>query len=220
MSVLDLTSPDPTTPINPTVVNNIGGASGGLAFDSAGNLYTGNGYQFAGPSETGVVKAFSAASWTGALAGGPPLDFEAMGTLVVETLSASPLGFDHRGNIVIGGGDFSSLDDYGFVGVAGAAALASALTGGGPIDTGDQGQFRRLDPDPGSAFNFYSFVLDDGSKSLYVRDAGSGLVYVYLDTSSVPAASTWGMVVLGLCIVGAATLRLRAGEIRREVGRV
>ena len=44
VTVLDTTS-TPAAPVNPTVIENIGGASGGVTFDSAGNLYTGPGYR-------------------------------------------------------------------------------------------------------------------------------------------------------------------------------
>src|SRR3989338_5126295 len=60
------------SPVNPTLVNNIGGASGGVALDAANNLFTGNGFAGSGPSGTGWIKAIRAAAWQGS----PPVDFE------------------------------------------------------------------------------------------------------------------------------------------------
>ncbi|MHC4091325.1 MAG: hypothetical protein ACYSVY_13800, partial [Planctomycetota bacterium] len=82
VTVLDTSSADPANPTNTTVVGNIGGASAGVAFDPLGNLYTGNGFAGAGPSGTGAVKYFDHSSWTAALTGGSPVDFEADGTLI------------------------------------------------------------------------------------------------------------------------------------------
>ena len=51
--------------------------SAGVAFDAAGNLYTGNGFRLRRPSgsSTGWVKAFSAGAWQNALATSTPLRF-------------------------------------------------------------------------------------------------------------------------------------------------
>ena len=38
VTLLDTTSPDPQNPINPVVVDNIGGASAGILFDGADRL--------------------------------------------------------------------------------------------------------------------------------------------------------------------------------------
>ena len=61
VTLFDTTGVDPANPINPVIVTGIGGASGGVAFDAAGRLFTGNGFQTSGPSSTGDVKAFDQA---------------------------------------------------------------------------------------------------------------------------------------------------------------
>lgn len=111
-----------------TVVGNIGGASAGVAFDSAGNLYTGNGFDaVAGGSSAGWVKAFSAASWQNALATNTPLDFEASGAPIVDLLSAYPIGFDASGNLFVGGSDIFGTGDSGYAALVDAEAVANAV---------------------------------------------------------------------------------------------
>ena len=80
------------------------------------------------------------------MSGGPALDFEAGGTLIVDILSASPLAFDREGNLLVGGGDFSSSTDLDFVAVVGASVVNGALLGMGPADPSDPTEVRRLDP--------------------------------------------------------------------------
>jgi hypothetical protein len=183
VTVLDTASPNPLSPVNTTIVDNIGGASGGIAFDSAGNLYTGNGFQTSGPSGTGTVKAFSHAAWTAALKGGLPLDFEAGGVLVVDVLSASPLAFDGNGNLIVGGGDFSSNADYDFLALVRASAVADALGGMGAVDPTNSAELWRLDPDPDNDSNFFTATYDPTLRCLYVRDSGSPTVHLYVDES-------------------------------------
>jgi hypothetical protein len=187
VTVLDTASPNPPSPTNITIIDNIGGASGGIAFDSAGNLHTGNGFQTSGPSGTGAVKAFPHAAWTAALKGGPPLDFEEGGVLVVDVLSASPLAFDRQGDLLVGGGDFSSSSDTDFVALVRASAVANALSGMGPADSSNSDQVRRLDPDPANDFNYFSVNYDPTLGRLYVRDSGSATVHTYMDVSTIPA---------------------------------
>jgi len=186
VTVLDTASPNPLSPTNITIIDNIGGASGGIAFDSAGNLYTGNGFQTSGPSGTGAVKAFPHAAWTAALKGGPPLDFEEGGVLVVDVLSASPLAFDRQGDLLVGGGDFSSSTDTDFVALVRASAVANALSGMGPVDSSNPDQVRRLDPDAANDFNYFSVNYDSTLGRLYVRDSGSATVHTYMDVSTIP----------------------------------
>lgn len=176
VSMLDVTSPSPSSPLNPTVIENVGGASAGIAFDTAGHLYTGNGFAGAGPSGTGYVKAFDPAAWAPALAGGSPADFESGGILVADVLSANALGFDAEQNLHVGGGDFGA-GDTDYAALIGAAALADALAGGGPVDTADPASVRRLDPDMVSDFNFYDVDYNDATGELYVREGQT--VYVY-----------------------------------------
>jgi hypothetical protein len=205
VTALDVTSPNPANPMNPTIVTGIGGASGGVALDGAGNLYTGNGFADAGPSGTGAVKAFDAAAWQAAVSGGPAIDFEADGTLVVDVLSASSLGFDGEGNLHVGGGDFNEPDaDY--AALVRATAVAGALSGGGPADPNDPSEVRRLDPDEISNANFYAVGHNLVTRELYLRDGG-GPLYVYAaSTSPVPAASTWGISVLTLLVLTAGSV--------------
>jgi len=188
VTVLDTTSPNPLSPVNIAIVDNIGGASGGIAFDSAGNLYTGNGFQTSGPSGTGAVKAFSNAAWTAALGGGPPLDFENDGVLIVDVLSASPLTFDRNGNLIVGGGDFSNSMDYDFLALVRASAVADALGGMGPADPENPAEVWRLDPDPTNDFNFFFATCDPTMRRLYVHDGGVPTVHTYVDVY--PFAST------------------------------
>jgi hypothetical protein len=111
------------------IITDIGGASGGIAFDSAGNLYTGDGFYFGGgPSQTGLIKEFSASSWQTALSSATPLDFEATGTDVAQLLSAASLGFDNSGNFFVGGADFfSGTGNFGYNALVSAAAIQSAI---------------------------------------------------------------------------------------------
>ncbi len=214
VTVLDTTSADPLNPTNPIIINNIGGASGGIAFDSAWNLYTGNGFQFDGPSGTGAVKAFTHAAWQAAL-GGSPLNFETGGVLVVDVLSASPLGFDGQGNLFVGGGDFSSIADYDFTALVRASAVADALGGMGPVDGDDPDQVQRLDPDGTNDFNFYSPNYNSILGRLYVPDGTT--VHVYADVSTIPTVSQWGLASMALLLMTAGTLMIRrshAGDQR------
>jgi len=211
VTVLDTQSPIPTSPVNVTVVQNIGGASGGVTFDSAGRLYTGNGFTGAGPSGTGAVKAFSFASWQAAFLGGPALDFEAGGTLVIDVLSAGPLVTDAGDNLFVGGGDFSESGQSDFAALVRSSAIASALSGGGPVNSTDPIQVRRLDPDTANGFNFYAIQVNRPLHRAYVYDGSGTTVHVYQDPDRVPAVSDWGMVsaTLGMLILGTCLIRRR-----------
>lgn len=206
VTILDTSSADPSDPINPTVVNNIGGASGGITFDAAGNLYTGNGFATSGPSETGTVKAFSNAAWTAAWTGGPPLNFEEGGTLIVDVLSASPLGFDGEGNLLVGGGDFFGSGEGDFAAIVRAEAVNDALDGQGPADPSDPQQVRRLDPDTVNDFSFYSVNHNSVTGELFLHDAA---VHVYRDLMGIPTLSHWGVAVTALSLLTAGTLIVR-----------
>jgi len=192
VTVLDTTSP-PAAPTNPIVIDNIGGASAGITFDSLGNLYTGNAFTGDGPSSTGWIKVFEHAAWSPALSGASPLDFESAGTLLVDLLSADSLGFDAAGNLHVGGGDFfGGADDVDFFGVVRNQAVQDVLAGGLPIDPLDSAAVRRFDPDTDSDFNFYSVTANPITSELYAKDFGS-TVYVYRFTNArVPAVSGAG----------------------------
>jgi len=207
VTVLDVASPDPSDPSNPIVVNNIGGASGGIAFDAAGNLFTGNGFTSTGPSGTGAAKAFPRATWMAALSGGPVIDFESDGVLVVDVLSASPLVFDNEGNLFVGGGDLAP--DADFVALVRGSAVAAALAGAGPVDPNDPAQVRRLDPIPGNDFNFYLADFNRVTGEIYVRDFGDDTVHVYRDGTSIPTVSEWGLIVMSLLLLTTGTLVLQ-----------
>lgn len=209
VTVLDTASPNPLSPVNTTIVDHIGGASGGIAFDSAGNLYTGNGFQSTGPSGTGAVKAFTNAAWTAALGGGSAVDFEADGVLIVDVLSASPLAFDGNGNLIVGGGDFSSSTDFDFVALVRASAVADALAGMGPADPENPDEVWRIDPDKAVGFNFFSANFDPTLGRLYVRDSGSATVHTYIDVSTIPTVSEWGLIVMSLLLLTTGTLVLQ-----------
>ncbi len=213
VTMLDTTSSDIANPINPTVISNIGGASGGVAFDEVGNLYTGNGFAAAGPSGTGVVKAFSMSDWSNALSTATPLDFEADGMEIVDILSASSLGFDMEGNLHVAGGDFD-LPEVDFVALVRSSVVVSALAGFGPADINDSSQVRRLDPDVVDNFNFYSAGYSASLRRLHLRSSGSTTVFAYVDPSQpIPTVSTWGLSVMLLTLFTVATLVMRKREV-------
>ncbi len=214
VTILDTTSADPQNPDVVTVIDGIGGASGGIAFDAEGNLYTGNGFEFSGPSVTGTVKAFANSAWTNAITSEVPLNFESEGQLIIVALSAWPLGFDHEGNLFIGGGDFSDMDRYDYVGIARGSAVAAAFGGGPPVSSADPDQFLRLDPDKSNNFNFFGAGFNPVTTELYVRDSGTDFAFAYLDITGIPTVSTWGMVSLALATMIAATLAIS----RRSAG--
>jgi hypothetical protein len=170
VTALDTLSADPLHPSNRTIIDNIGGASGGIAFDHHRNLYTGNGFAISGPSTTGTVKAFRRADWRAALRGGSPLDFEAQGTPIVTALSAAPLAFDAGGNLFVGGADFGG-GDIDFAAFISRAAVRSALAGGGPVDTSDPAQARKVDPDP-AADSAYGVIVNPQRDEVYLTGFG------------------------------------------------
>ncbi|VAX38878.1 hypothetical protein MNBD_PLANCTO03-862, partial [hydrothermal vent metagenome] len=62
VSLLDTTS-DVGSPVNELVITEIAGASAGVAFDSAGRLYTANGFADGSGSGTGNIRVFEPAEW-------------------------------------------------------------------------------------------------------------------------------------------------------------
>lgn len=171
VTALDTFSSDPAHPSNRTIISNIGGASAGIAFDKHENLYTGNGFAISGPSTTGTVKAFRRADWRAALHGGPPVDFEAQGTVIVTVLSASPLDFDASGNLFVGGADFGG-GDINFAAFISSAAVRSALEGNGPVNTSDPAQVRKVDPDP-APDSAYNIIVNRARNEVYLTSSGS-----------------------------------------------
>lgn len=156
VTALDTASPV-ASPSNRTIIENIGGFSGGIAFDAHGNLYAGNGFATTGPSQTGAVKAFRPSEWLAAFIG-PPIEFETQGVLVVTTLSGSSLHFDGSGNLFVGGGDFFGGGEINFAALVSRHAVRSALRGHGPADVNDPAQVRKFDPDPGANTTYATLV--------------------------------------------------------------
>ncbi len=207
VTVLDTTSVDAANPTNTTIVANVGGASGGIAFDLDGNLFVGNGFSSIGPSGTGTIKAFTQAAWLAALLGGSPLDFENEGMLIVQVLGASPLRFDVEGNLLAGGGSAAPENDA--VALVRASAIADALAGMGAIDETDPTLVRRFDPIPSNDFNFYSVVYNGVAREFYTRDFGSTQLHVYRDVTGIPTVSQWGLVSMSLLMMTVGTLVAR-----------
>jgi hypothetical protein len=196
-----------------TVISDIGGASSGIAFDSAGNLYTGDGYYYGGganqpglapgASQTGLIKAFSVSSWQAALLpSGNPLDFEASGITVAQLLAAGSLGFDNSGNFFVGGGDnFGVTGDYGYDTLVGASAIqAAAASQQSSVITGTPSPTVRdiTDPydypvnnyDPG----YWTYNGANGELYLQYSDYGDNTVEVF---SAVPEPRSIALLGLG-----------------------
>ena len=156
------------------VVDDIGGASGGVAVRD-GVLYTGNGFDTdasAGTSVTGEVRAVSLSDLPGGGSVGP-VSFESGMTAVAEALSAQPLAFDPFGNLLVGGGDtFGGQSDAGYAGVVDGDGIADALAGGGFSPGADL----ELDPS-GSGAALYSAAFNDATQELLV--IGEGTVFRY-----------------------------------------
>lgn len=213
ITILDVTSPNPNSPDNRIIIDNIGDASGGIAFDGAGRLFTGNGFQSGGPVGTGVIKSFTQAAWMTAYTSGIPINFQASGVNIIDILSASPLGFDRHGNILIGGGDFNTAGQFDYVALVKASAVQSAAAGNGPVNIEDISVVRRLDPDAASGGNFYTFAIDSGGDAFYIRDLGNSVVFAYFDATSIPAVGEWGLVMLSLAVLIAGSIALRSHRL-------
>ncbi|MCB9840218.1 MAG: hypothetical protein H6809_01030 [Phycisphaeraceae bacterium] len=162
-----------------TVVNSVGGASGGVTTDAT-YLYTANGFSFTGPSATGDIRAFPLA----ALAPGSPLNFETQGSPVASVLSGNTLGFDSLGNLLVGGG----LDTFAAV-VDGIEVLAAA-SGGPPATT-------LLELSPTGATDSHFVRLNPATGELLVTAFADSTVYRY---AIVPAPGT--LVLLGVLAIG------------------
>jgi hypothetical protein len=208
VSVFDISSPlDEGAPNPLEVIVNIGGASAGVTFDTLGNLYTGNGLQYGGPSGTGCVKVFESGEWIPVLGGAPALDFEETGIQVVDILSAASLGFDNEGSLHVGGGDLSGgPDDFDCAALVRSSAVAGALAGQGPADPEDPEVVRRFDPDSFSSSNFYAVNYNPVTTEPYMVDFWGTTVYVYAPELPIPTVSQWGLVVMVLSVITLATL--------------
>ncbi|MGC4031344.1 MAG: PEP-CTERM sorting domain-containing protein [Tepidisphaeraceae bacterium] len=189
-----------------TVINNIGGFSGGVAVDAAGNLYTGNGSSTSAASGTGLIKAFSGSAITAASAtGASAIDFQASGSAIADLLSAGSLGFDNSGNFFVGGGDFfGTSGDTGYAGLVSASAVQTALAAGSltpTIDANSAAAVLRKFTSPSetiAAFQAPGWGYNEATGELYLRYAfGDGTVNVY----SVPEPAMLSMI--GLAAIGA-----------------
>lgn len=217
VTMLDTQSANPMTPMNPVVIDDIGGASAGVTVDGQGRLLTGDGFS---ATETGLVKAFSTTDWMPALSGGSPADFQLDGVDIVDVLSGASLGLDLEGNLHVGGGDFAGGGDVNFVALARASAVQAAMTGGGPVNVSDPAELRMLDPDTVSTSNFYSVTANRATGELYLQSFGDSTVHVYFAPAAIPAMSTWGLIAAGIAvsIAGvAAQRRQRAPATRVQV---
>ena len=195
VTMLDVAG-DPQNPTNPLLIDGVGGASGGIAFDQEGRLFTGNGFQTDGPSTTGTLKAFDAGDWMAAWRGGDAVDFEVSGSLIAELLSAGSLGFDNEGHLHVGGGDFAEGDfDYGAL--IRASAIADAIGGRGPVDRDDPERVRRFDPDMANDFNFYSLGYNALTGELYLREGTRVYPFVVPEPGSGLLMMLGGAVLLG-----------------------
>ncbi|MBI4716779.1 MAG: hypothetical protein HY763_03165 [Planctomycetes bacterium] len=203
VSLLAVGSDDPANPVNPVVVEGIGGAPGAVTRYRGGDLLVGNGFATTGPSGTGAVKLFNYDAWQAAVTG-TPLDFESSGTLVADVLSASALAFDEEGNLLVGGGDFAG-GEVNFAALIHQDAVQRAIAGMGPADVLDVAEVRRLDPDGDNAFNFYDVNYNPVRNELYVREGARVFVY------TVPEPGTYL-----LWIAAATCLQLRRRAARRS----
>ncbi len=206
VTVLNINSPNPLAPTNPIVVDGIDGASAGVAFDSAGNLYTGNGFSSTDPAAAGTIKAFDAAAVTIALNTFTTLDWTTDGVLIADVLSAVPLGFDGFGNMFVGGGDFFAPE--GFAVLINASAVRGALLGGGAVDVNDPLQARNIDPDP-AVGSRYTLRYNRATGELYVDDAIDSTVYAYTAANRlVPTTTEWSMLLTACLLASAGTIAL------------
>jgi hypothetical protein len=176
VTALDTFSTDLARPSNRTIIQNIGGFSGGITFDEDNNLYTGNGFATTGPSQTGAIRAFSPSEWLSAFQGGAPVEFETQGVLIVNVLSASSMQFDRRDNLFVGGGDFFGGEDINFAALLSKNALKSALKGRGTVDTDDDRAVRKLDPDPGPT-SVYSVLVNRVRDEVYLQSGSTMFVF-------------------------------------------
>jgi len=130
------------------IMPDIPGASGGLAFDGAGNLVTGVGFGY-GTTATGQLKIWPASLVDAALAG-TALSYPESGKVLIEgASSAASLGFDSSGNLFVGGGDvFGNSHQYGYAGLVSADAVQRVLSGGAIADPMAPADYVKLQPDP------------------------------------------------------------------------
>jgi hypothetical protein len=135
-----------------TVITNIGGASGGITLHN-NRLFTGSGFM-----PTGEIRSFDLAS----LSGAPAAPFSS-GALFGSVLSASPLGFDESGDLLVGGGDaFSGTSDFGY------AAIIDPLDPTHPLHLS-----------PAGSQTLYSINFNHATHELLVFDSATNTIHRY-----------------------------------------
>lgn len=179
VSLID-TSDDSVKPI----IVSIPGASGGISFDSDGNLYTGIGAD--GRPSTGLIKAYKFSEWDAEhRSGGSGLDFSTRGRDAANFLSAAFLSFDGDDNLTVGGGfglDDNNQDDKGYAAIVSTGALRASLHDQPPIEptTAQQvHQFQRLDPTPHVDQEFWVIVPNKVRKEVYLVKYGEQTVATF-----------------------------------------
>ncbi|MEM9347404.1 MAG: PEP-CTERM sorting domain-containing protein [Planctomycetota bacterium] len=187
-----------------TIVDNVGGGSAGITLDSSGNLYTGNGFDFApGRPNTGLIKAFTAADIQTAITSGTPIDFQNAGVEVADLLSAGSLGFDAAGNFFVGGGDFfGGSGDFGYAALIDADAFDDRLANPGSVPLIDSSSptdiLRQFASPPAtvSASQPPSWVYNEATGELLISYFNQSEVFVY----AVPEPTSAGLLALGLAV--------------------
>ena len=91
-----------------TIVGNIPGDPGGVAFDNQGNLYVGLGSGQDG-NRTGEIRRFDRSVVDAALAGQGFVDFDD-GQLIAKVLNAGDLAFSSNGKLFVSGANFTTGD--------------------------------------------------------------------------------------------------------------
>lgn len=99
---------DVNTGTTTTIVGNVPGDPGGIAFDNQGNLYVGLGSGQDG-NRTGEIRRFDKSVVDAALAGQGFVDFDD-GEFIVKVLSAGDLAFSSNGKLFVGGANFTTGD--------------------------------------------------------------------------------------------------------------
>ena len=137
---------DPASAFIP-LIEDVPGASAGIAVDRFGNLVTGIGFG----ANTGELKIWPASDVAAALApNGDSLAYSSTGhVLATNVLSAASLGFDADSNLYVGGGDaFGGSGDYGYAALIHGDVLTRVLAGGAPVDESMPGEYTAIAPDP------------------------------------------------------------------------
>lgn len=136
---------DVNTGTTTTIVGNIPGDPGGIAFDNQGNLYVGLGAGQDG-NRTGEIRRFDNSVVDAALAGQGFVDFDD-GELIAQVLNAGDLAFSSNGKLFVSGANFTTGD---------AGYIAEV-----DVDTGQI--VRKFDPadgDPNDGdFKFYEIAF-------------------------------------------------------------